>query len=101
MKPTPLVVSGANAARLIGINIRSFHAMVYAGAGPPTVSLPGMRNRLFEVESLRAWIRDRTAFAPFQLDRIRAAVDAAAADDTNPMSLSTRVIARLTETQTD
>lgn len=102
MTDRPLVVSGANAARIIGINRRSFYAMVFAGSGPPQVNLPGAKNHLFSMEALNTWMRDRTAFAPYQLDRIRAAVDAASEDTTNPMSLSTRVIARLTtETQPD
>ena len=98
--PTPLVVSGANAARIIGINRRSFYAMVFAGDGPPQVNLPGAKNYLFSMEALHTWMQDKTLFTPAQLDRIRAAVDAAADDTTNPMSLSTRVIARLTEAAT-
>ena len=98
--PTPLVVSGSDAARIIGINRRTFYLMVHDGLGPPQVNLPGTRNYLFSMEALNTWIRDRTAFAPHQLDRIRAAVDAAADDTTNPMSLSTRVIARLTSAET-
>jgi predicted DNA-binding transcriptional regulator AlpA len=50
-------VRAGDATKILGISYSLFHKLMLRGEGPPSIKLGG--SRLFSVDTLRAWMKER------------------------------------------
>lgn len=59
--PVPLAYRPREAARAIGVSIRTLEIWCSNGVGPPCVKIGGGRARLFPVLELQRWLSEKAA----------------------------------------